>query len=178
LDTRILDLMATVIERCEPPPEPAPGHPPGRPCGCWPPCAGSCAKACRGAACGPASDLTGPKPTGRGKKGTKHHVAVYGDGVPVACVATAANTQRHRPVRAIVPAPAADARRLGRVESFAVGGMLAYQRDVPKAEMHILDAGHFALDENVDEVAALMRAFLAKQNSGNPHEKQEDCPRP
>ncbi len=28
LDTRILDLIATVIECCEPPPEPAPGHSP------------------------------------------------------------------------------------------------------------------------------------------------------
>jgi len=36
-------------------------------------------------------DLTGPNPTDRGKKGTKYHVAVNGDGVPVACVATAAN---------------------------------------------------------------------------------------
>jgi len=56
--------------------------------------------------------------------------------------------------------------------SFADGGALAYQRDVPKAEVHILDAGHFALDEKVDEIAALMRAFLAKQDPGNPHEKQ------
>lgn len=36
-------------------------------------------------------DLTGPNPTDRGKRGTKYHVAVIGDGVPVACVATAAN---------------------------------------------------------------------------------------
>ena len=36
-------------------------------------------------------DLTGPNPTDRGKQGTKYHVAVTGDGVPVACVATAAN---------------------------------------------------------------------------------------
>ena len=28
LDTRILDLIATAIECCEPSPEPAPGHPP------------------------------------------------------------------------------------------------------------------------------------------------------
>ncbi len=27
LNTKILDLIATVIECCEPPPEPAPGHP-------------------------------------------------------------------------------------------------------------------------------------------------------
>jgi hypothetical protein len=35
-------------------------------------------------------DLTGPNPTDRGKRGTKCHVAVDGDGVPVACAATAA----------------------------------------------------------------------------------------
>jgi transposase len=36
-------------------------------------------------------DLTGPNPTDRGKRGTKCHVAVDGDGVPVACAATAAD---------------------------------------------------------------------------------------
>jgi len=36
-------------------------------------------------------DLTGPNPTDRGKRGTKYHVAVTSDGVPVACAATAAN---------------------------------------------------------------------------------------
>jgi transposase len=36
-------------------------------------------------------DLTGPNPTDRAKRGTKYHIAVDGDGVPVACVATAAN---------------------------------------------------------------------------------------
>jgi len=36
-------------------------------------------------------DLTGPNPTDRVKKGTKYHVVVNGDGLPVACVATAAN---------------------------------------------------------------------------------------
>jgi transposase len=36
-------------------------------------------------------DLTGPNPTDRGKRGTKYHVAVTGDGLPVACATTAAN---------------------------------------------------------------------------------------
>jgi hypothetical protein len=36
-------------------------------------------------------ELTGPNPTDRAKRGTKYHVAVDGDGVPVACAATAAN---------------------------------------------------------------------------------------
>jgi hypothetical protein len=39
----------------------------------------------------PGGDLTGPNPADRGKRGTKYHVAVDGDGVPVACAATAAN---------------------------------------------------------------------------------------
>src|SRR3954467_9791243 len=46
-------------------------------------------------------DLTGPNPTDRGKRGTKYHIA--GDGVPVACAATAANVKRHSGVRAVVP---------------------------------------------------------------------------
>ena len=48
--------------------------------------------------------------------------------------------------------------------SFAIGGAEAYRKDLPDAEIHILDAGHFALDERVDEIAALVRNFMAKQN--------------
>jgi transposase len=36
-------------------------------------------------------DLTGPNPTDRAEPGTEYHAAVAGDGVPVACAATAAN---------------------------------------------------------------------------------------
>ena len=36
----------------------------------------------------------------------------------------------------------------------------AYRRDVPRAEVHVLDAGHFALDTAADEIAALVRAFV------------------
>jgi hypothetical protein len=36
-------------------------------------------------------DLTGPNPTDRGKRGTKYHIATDRDGVPLACIATAAN---------------------------------------------------------------------------------------
>ncbi len=35
----------------------------------------------------------------------------------------------------------------------------AYRRDVPKAEVHVLDAGHFALDTAADEIAGLVRGF-------------------
>ncbi|HET8610098.1 MAG TPA: alpha/beta hydrolase [Burkholderiales bacterium] len=43
---------------------------------------------------------------------------------------------------------------------FTVAGAQAFGREVPDAEIHFLDAGHFALDEKVDTVAALMRRFL------------------
>lgn len=46
--------------------------------------------------------------------------------------------------------------------SFITPGAEAYRRDLPDAEVHILDAGHFALDEKGDEIAALMLAFLKK----------------
>ncbi len=46
--------------------------------------------------------------------------------------------------------------------SFAVAGASAYRDDVPAAEVHLLDAGHFALDEATDEIAALVRDFLAR----------------
>jgi pimeloyl-ACP methyl ester carboxylesterase len=36
----------------------------------------------------------------------------------------------------------------------------AYRRDVPKAEVHIVDGGHFALDTAADEVAELVREFV------------------
>lgn len=45
--------------------------------------------------------------------------------------------------------------------SFTVEGAHAYRRNVPDAQVHLLDAGHFALDEACDEVASLTRSFLA-----------------
>jgi pimeloyl-ACP methyl ester carboxylesterase len=44
--------------------------------------------------------------------------------------------------------------------SFTVAGALAYGRDVPEAEIHLLNAGHFALDEALDVIAALSQRFL------------------
>jgi pimeloyl-ACP methyl ester carboxylesterase len=36
----------------------------------------------------------------------------------------------------------------------------AYRRDVPSAEVHIVDGGHFALDTAADEIAELVRSFV------------------
>jgi pimeloyl-ACP methyl ester carboxylesterase len=48
--------------------------------------------------------------------------------------------------------------------SFIAAGGEAFKRDLPDAEIHLLDAGHFALDENNDEIAQLILAFMAKQH--------------
>ncbi len=44
--------------------------------------------------------------------------------------------------------------------SFALSEPEAYRRDVPNAQVHLLDAGHFALDTAADEIAALLRRFV------------------
>jgi pimeloyl-ACP methyl ester carboxylesterase len=46
--------------------------------------------------------------------------------------------------------------------SFIAPGAEAFERDLPDADIHLLDAGHFALDEKNDEIASLILAFLAK----------------
>jgi pimeloyl-ACP methyl ester carboxylesterase len=50
--------------------------------------------------------------------------------------------------------------------SFNTAGAPAYRDDVPDAEIHILDAGHFALDEATDEIAALSADFLTRRAHG------------
>jgi pimeloyl-ACP methyl ester carboxylesterase len=45
--------------------------------------------------------------------------------------------------------------------SFDISEPEAYRRDVPDAQVHVLEAGHFALDTAADEIAALLRAFIA-----------------
>jgi pimeloyl-ACP methyl ester carboxylesterase len=48
--------------------------------------------------------------------------------------------------------------------SFIAPGGEAYRRDVPDAEIHMLDAGHFSLDERNDEIAALVIQFMSKRH--------------
>jgi pimeloyl-ACP methyl ester carboxylesterase len=44
--------------------------------------------------------------------------------------------------------------------SFDLGEPERYRKDVPSAEVHILEAGHFALDTKADEIATLVRSFM------------------
>jgi pimeloyl-ACP methyl ester carboxylesterase len=45
-------------------------------------------------------------------------------------------------------------------ELFELSETEAYRRDVPNAQINIVDSGHFALDTAADEIASLVRKFL------------------
>jgi pimeloyl-ACP methyl ester carboxylesterase len=47
--------------------------------------------------------------------------------------------------------------------SFDASEPEAYRRDVPGAEVHVLDGGHFALDTAADEIAELVRRFMVNK---------------
>jgi len=44
--------------------------------------------------------------------------------------------------------------------SFDLGEPERYRKDVPNAQVHVLEAGHFALDTAADQIAQLVRAFM------------------
>ena len=50
---------------------------------------------------------------------------------------------------------------------FTVAGAKAFMKDLPKAELHLLDSGHFAIEDSGDFIAERIRAFL-----GRPHREQ------
>jgi pimeloyl-ACP methyl ester carboxylesterase len=45
---------------------------------------------------------------------------------------------------------------------FLAEGAMPYRRDLPKAEIHLLDTGHFALETHGQEIAYLIRHFLSR----------------
>jgi len=45
---------------------------------------------------------------------------------------------------------------------FSVAGAEAYRRDLPKAEIHFLDAGHTALETHDEEIGSAIRNFLGR----------------
>ena len=42
---------------------------------------------------------------------------------------------------------------------FTQEGGRAFQREVPDTEVHMLDTGHFALEDHCQEIAAFVRSF-------------------
>jgi pimeloyl-ACP methyl ester carboxylesterase len=49
--------------------------------------------------------------------------------------------------------------------SFDLGEPERYRQDVPNAEVHVLDGGHFALDMATDEMAAWVGNLIAVSRS-------------
>jgi len=45
---------------------------------------------------------------------------------------------------------------------FPADGAHPYRRDLPKAEFHLIDTGHFALEDKADEMVPLIRDFLGR----------------
>jgi len=48
---------------------------------------------------------------------------------------------------------------------FPADGAYPYLRDLPRAELHLLDTGHFALEDHGDQIARLMLDFLDRRVS-------------
>ncbi len=48
---------------------------------------------------------------------------------------------------------------------FPEAGAHPYMRDLPNAEMHILDTGHFALEEDGELIGAMIRDFMRRQSA-------------
>ena len=44
---------------------------------------------------------------------------------------------------------------------FLPAGAEAFKRDIPRADVQLLDTGHFALETHADEIATAIRKFLA-----------------
>ncbi|MBZ6084557.1 alpha/beta hydrolase [Streptomyces olivaceus] len=47
-------------------------------------------------------------------------------------------------------------------EIFGPEGARAFRRDLPDAEIHLLDTGHFALETHLEEITGHIRGFLAR----------------
>ncbi|MGC0329341.1 pimeloyl-ACP methyl ester carboxylesterase [Streptomyces sp. SAI-170] len=59
----------------------------------------------------------------------------------------------------------------GHDEIFVPAGALAFQRDLPEAEVHLLPTGHFALETHADQIAGLIDDFLGRTlPAARPHD--------
>ena len=50
---------------------------------------------------------------------------------------------------------------------FPADGAHPYKRDLPEVEFHLLDTGHFALEDKADEMVPLIRDFLGRKLARN-----------
>lgn len=47
-------------------------------------------------------------------------------------------------------------------EIFGPAGAHAFQRDLPQAEVHLIDGGHWLLESRLDSAAGYIRGFLGR----------------
>jgi len=59
---------------------------------------------------------------------------------------------------------------------FTADGARAYLNDLPNAELHLLDAGHFAVEEKAIQIAKLITSFLGDSTSSGTILKQKNKP--
>jgi surfactin synthase thioesterase subunit len=52
-------------------------------------------------------------------------------------------------------------------EIFAPAGAEAFRADLPAAEVHLLEGGHFLLESELESVAAFMTDFLGRTLTGS-----------
>jgi pimeloyl-ACP methyl ester carboxylesterase len=52
---------------------------------------------------------------------------------------------------------------------FGPKGAEAFRRDIPDAEIHLLDTGHFALEEDANAIADFMKPFLKRLSTQRAH---------
>ena len=77
-------------------------------------------------------------------------------GISSTCLATIRATSRSIP----------NSRVWGKNDPFFLpAGTQAFKRDNPDAEVHLLDAGHFALESHGPEIAVIIRDFLAREKA-------------
>jgi hypothetical protein len=50
---------------------------------------------------------------------------------------------------------------------FPPDGANPYKRDLPEIEFHLIDTGHFVLEDKADEVVPLIRVFAERKRSGS-----------
>ena len=53
-------------------------------------------------------------------------------------------------------------------EIFPSAGAHPYKKDLKNVEFHLLDTGHFVLEEDANQVANYIKAFLDKNVNANP----------
>jgi hypothetical protein len=110
-------------------------------------------------------DLTGPNPTDRGKRGTKYHVAVDGAGVPVACLATAANVNDTLAFEHLFLAAFAVMARVGRVSGKStLAEAIRYALRHWQGLVLFLEDGRLELDTNTIK-RAIRPIALGRKNA-------------